>query len=73
MTINTDDPAMTDLDLGLEYRRVGDAYGFSVDDLGRIALEGIESTWLDAADRASLAREFETTLAGLASPFGGER
>ncbi len=62
VTINTDDPAMMDLDLGREYRRVAEAYHFDLHDLGQIATEGIASTWLDAADRASLTREFEAAL-----------
>lgn len=65
VTINTDDPAMMGLDLGLEYRRVAEAHGFGLEELGRVALEGIESTWLDAPDRASLTREFEAALAGI--------
>ena len=65
VTINTDDPAMADLDLGREYRRVAAAYSWDVTDLGRLALEGIESTWLDTSDRAALTREFEGILAGL--------
>jgi adenosine deaminase len=62
VTINTDDPAMTDLDLGLEYERVAAAYGWSVAEAGRVAVEGIASTWLDAADQAALVREFEAAL-----------
>jgi adenine deaminase len=65
VTINTDDPAMQDLDLGLEYRRVADAHGLTAADMGRMAVEGIESTWLDASDRAALRAEFEGVLAGL--------
>jgi adenosine deaminase len=65
VTINTDDPAMMDLDLGIEYRRVADAFDLTLGDIGQIALKGIESTWLDAPDRRSLAREFQTILAGL--------
>ena len=65
VTINTDDPAMQDLDLGLEYRRVADAHALTAVDMGRLAVEGIESTWLDAPDRAALRREFEGVLAGL--------
>ena len=65
VTINTDDPAMQDLDLGLEYRRVADAHGLTADEMGRLAVEGIESTWLDASDRAAMRREFEAVLAGL--------
>jgi adenosine deaminase len=62
VTINTDDPAMMELDLGEEYRRVGEAYGLSLDELGRLAIEGIESTWLDETDRRALAAEFEDAL-----------
>jgi adenosine deaminase len=65
VTINTDDPAMEDLDLGREYRNVAEAHGWSVEDMAQLAIEGVESTWLDASDRAGLAREFEATLAGL--------
>ena len=62
VTINTDDPAMMDLDLGSEYRRVADAYGLGLDELTQIAREGIASTWLDASDQASLASEFAAVL-----------
>ena len=65
MTINTDDPAMMDWDLGQEYGAVGAALGYDAEELGRIAIEGIASTWLDAAERASLTRAFEAELAGL--------
>jgi adenosine deaminase len=65
VTVNTDDPAMMELDLGREYARVGEAYGWDVDELGRLAAEGIASTWLDDTDRRTLAAEFETALAAL--------
>jgi len=65
VTINTDDPAMEDLDLGREYRRVAAACAWDATDMERMALEGIESTWLDAHERAVLTREFEGILAGL--------
>jgi adenosine deaminase len=64
VTINTDDPAMQDLDLGREYREVAAAHGLTAAELGRYAVEGIESTWLDASDRAALRGEFEGILAG---------
>ncbi len=65
LTINTDDPAMERLDLGLEYERVAAAYGWSAAEMGRVAVEGIASTWLDETDRAALTREFEVALASL--------
>ena len=54
VTINTDDPAMMAWDLGREYRAVGEAYGLTLPDLHRLAVDGIASTWLDDADRRSL-------------------
>ena len=62
VTINTDDPAMMDLDLGREYRLVAQAYGYDAAEMGRIAIEGIESTWLDESERRSLVAEFEAAL-----------
>jgi adenosine deaminase len=67
-TINTDDPALMELDLASEYRRVGEALGYSLSELGALAVEGIESTWLESPDRASLAAEFRVALAGLDAP-----
>ena len=46
-------------------RAVAAATGVSADELGKMALEGIESTWLDASDRAALARDFEAILSEL--------
>jgi len=63
VTINTDDPAMMELDLGEEYRRVGEAYGLDREALGELAVEGIASTWLDDTDRRTLAAQFEAQLA----------
>ncbi len=66
VTINTDDPALTGVDLGVEYRAVGDAFGLDVAELGRIAVDGIDSTWLDETERSVLRREFEGAMEALA-------
>jgi adenosine deaminase len=62
VTINTDDPAMMDLDLGREYRAVAAAHGLSAAAMATIAIDGIESTWLDDADRRSLRAQFQQAL-----------
>ena len=67
MTVNTDDPAMMTWDLGREYEALGAAQGFDLAELGRIAVEGIASTWLDASEQASLTREFEAAISGASS------
>lgn len=64
-TLNTDDPAMTDLDLGKEYRSVAEALDLSFDDLAAVALDGVEAAWLDDGDRRALRAEFERDIKDL--------
>jgi adenosine deaminase len=70
-TLNTDDPAMTALDLGKEYRSVAEALDLSFDDMAAIALDGVEACWLDDDDKRQLRAEFEREIdalrAGLSS------
>jgi adenosine deaminase len=54
--INTDDPALTNLDIGREYRAVADAYGWGFDEMVAVAHDGIEATWLDDTGKAALRR-----------------
>jgi adenosine deaminase len=65
-TLNTDDPALTDLDLGKEYLSVQRAFGFSFGDMVRIALDGVDATWLDDGERQALRRRVETEAGALA-------
>lgn len=64
-TINTDDPAMTDLDLGREYRSVARALDMPQDEMVAVALDGIEASWLDDADRRALRADFVRDIADL--------
>lgn len=64
-TINTDDPAMTDLDLGREYAAVATGLGYTFDEMCSIALDSIDATWLDAGERADLRAAFGAEIARL--------
>jgi adenosine deaminase len=55
-TLNTDDPAFIDLDLGQEYRAVAEAFGWGWPEMVTIALDGVDACWLDADDKAALRR-----------------
>lgn len=66
-TINTDDPAMMQSDLGQEYRQVSEALGISAAELAEVAVDGIATTFLDPADQALLVREFRSHLASAAT------
>ena len=53
-TVNTDDPALTDVNLGQEYAAVAHAFGYTRDDMMHIALDGVEACWLSESDKAAL-------------------
>lgn len=59
-TLNTDDPALTGLDLGYEYRSVAEAFGYGWDDMVAIALDGVEACWLDEVDKAPLRQQIRS-------------
>jgi adenosine deaminase len=52
--LNTDDPAMTDLDLGREYQAVAAAYQWGFDELVDVAHDGVDASWLDDDGKAAL-------------------
>ena len=67
-TLNTDDPAMTDLDLGKEYRSVATALHMQWADMCEVALDGVEATWLDEDEKRALHASFEHEIASIAPP-----
>jgi adenosine deaminase len=66
-TVNTDDPALSDLDLGKEYAAVAAAFGYGWDDMVRIALDGVEACWLDEPDKVT-SRERVRSVAERLAP-----
>jgi len=46
-TLNTDDPALTELSLGVEYTNVANAYGYDWPTMVQIAADGVTASWLD--------------------------
>jgi adenosine deaminase len=54
VTVNTDDPALTDLDLAREYDTCARAWNWSWDQMTDLALDGVTATWLDDADKRDL-------------------
>jgi adenosine deaminase len=64
-TLNTDDPALTDLDLGREYRAVASAYGWDFDTMVGVSHDGVDGTWLDDTDKARLHHTIDEAAAEL--------
>ncbi len=55
VTVNTDDPALTDLDLAREYANCAAAWDWGWDQMVGLALDGVEATWLDEPDKRALS------------------
>jgi adenine deaminase len=64
-TLNTDDPAMTDLDLGKEYRTVAAAFDMTFDQMAAVALDGVEASWLSDTEKPTMRASFERALAAM--------
>ncbi|MDQ6682107.1 MAG: adenosine deaminase [Chloroflexota bacterium] len=64
-TLNTDDPAMTDLDLGREYRSVATALQMPWSEMVAVALDGVEASWLEEGDKRSMRARFARELAAM--------
>lgn len=67
-TLNTDDPAMADLDLGREYRSVAQALQMPWDEVVAVSLDGVEASWLDVGEKRQLRKAFEREIAALHPP-----
>jgi adenine deaminase len=54
LTLNTDDPAMINDDLGTEYAALAHAFGYTFAEMVDVSLAGADATWLDDDARRSL-------------------
>lgn len=59
VTLNTDDPGLTDLDIAGEYAAVSAAFGLGRDDLVRLALAAVEASWAPADEQTGLRARIE--------------
>jgi adenosine deaminase len=71
-TLNTDDPALTDLDLGREYHSCMEAFDYRWLDMVEIAMDGVEASWLDEGDKRRLRARIEREAAELTTALNQE-
>mgnify|MGYP001427146703 CR=1 FL=1 len=62
VTLNSDDPAISQIDLVSEWRLARDAFGLSADQLAELALAGVEAAFVPEATRAMLRAEFQNRI-----------
>jgi adenosine deaminase len=65
VTVNTDDPALTDLDLAREYATCAGAWNWSWDQMVDLALDGVEASWLDDSGKRALSARIRAEAARL--------
>jgi len=65
VTIDSDDPPMFGTDPTNDYRALALALGYGRDQLAAFTMNGVEATWLDAAEKAALGARARAMIAAL--------
>lgn len=72
VTINTDDPAMFETNLGHGFTTLFESIGWGPDMARRFSLNSVEGSWLDESDKSALRIAFRKEIAALDAEFGYE-
>ncbi|TXK78372.1 adenosine deaminase [Paenibacillus sp. N3.4] len=65
ITINTDNPSVSDTNITKEYRVLADRFGFTTPELIKLIMNGVEAAFMGEEDRVLLRREMEDELTSL--------
>lgn len=72
VTLNTDDPALTDLDLTQEFGLSAAAFGLTWDDLIGLSLAAVAGSWADPGDKVAMSAAVRSgAAAALTEPAPG--
>jgi adenosine deaminase len=69
-TLNTDDPALTNLTLGIEYTNVANAYGYDWPTMVQIAHDGVTAAWACDEEKYRMHEMIDLAAASIQSPHG---
>ncbi|NEW09448.1 adenosine deaminase [Paenibacillus sp. SYP-B3998] len=65
ITINTDNPSVSNTNITKEYRVLTERFGFTKSELVKLIMNGVEAAFMDESDRLLLRREMEDELNAL--------
>jgi adenosine deaminase len=69
-TLNSDDPGMMRFDLADEYVAVASAYGWDLETMEQLSLDGITASWAPDAEKVRMRSRFLAEFAGLRRQYG---
>ena len=70
--LNSDDPTMFHTDIGKEYVDFCGQNAYGPDVVRELVMNGVDATWLDDGDKATLRAEFEAELAALDAEYAAD-
>jgi adenosine deaminase len=65
VTLNSDDPTMFNTSINQEYSALAQKLGFTVADLKRLSVNGIDASFVSDGDKKSMKSQFEKEWAQL--------
>ena len=69
VTINSDDPPMFNHTLTNEYLQIAATFGFGIDTIEQLVLNGVRASLLPQAEREAMARQFKAEFSQLKKQF----
>jgi adenosine deaminase len=69
-TVNSDDPGMMGSTIADDYQAVFEAFGWDLETMEELTLDGIEASWAPDDEKAALRTRFDAELDGLRAEFG---
>lgn len=65
VTVNTDNPSVSGTNITKEYEIIADKFGFSLEEIAALIMNGVEASFLDADEKRVLKQEFRRQLQDL--------
>jgi adenosine deaminase len=62
VSVNTDDPKMFGNSLSEEYQSLKDFFGFSNEEIYKLIIDSISTTWLDSSEKKLMAQKFRDEI-----------
>lgn len=62
LTINTDNPGVSGTNLTKEYQIIAEKFGFTIKEITKLIMNGVEASFLEDDEKAMLRRDFEKIL-----------